>query len=130
MPLPPRRLLLHENPDWFDLSCAGLPGLSWKRPLNGCLSCNSILYCYFLLQSGQRQSRCRFGLDNLHCSAHDSCSEVGDDADLDKCGHCIVNSACFYLELLTCSEIFVKQKRYMSSIDHDCFFVGSASFAP
>jgi len=31
MPLPPRRLLLHINPDWFKLSDANLPRLSWKR---------------------------------------------------------------------------------------------------
>jgi len=31
MPLPPHRLLLHYNPEWFNLSGAGLPRLSWKR---------------------------------------------------------------------------------------------------
>jgi len=31
MPLPPHHLLLHRNPDWFYLSGAGLPRLSWKR---------------------------------------------------------------------------------------------------
>jgi len=31
MPLPPHRLLLRYNPDWFNLSGAGLPRLSWKR---------------------------------------------------------------------------------------------------
>jgi len=31
MPLPPYHLLLHWNPDWFNLSGAGLPRLSWKR---------------------------------------------------------------------------------------------------
>ena len=31
MQLPPRHLLLHIKPDWFNLSGAGLPGLSWKR---------------------------------------------------------------------------------------------------
>ena len=31
MPLPPHHLLLHWNPDWFHLSAAGLPRLSWKR---------------------------------------------------------------------------------------------------
>ena len=30
MPLPPH-LVLHYNPDWFNLSGAGLPRLSWKR---------------------------------------------------------------------------------------------------
>jgi len=30
MPLPPHHLLLHLNPDWFNLSGAGLPGMSWK----------------------------------------------------------------------------------------------------
>ena len=30
MPLPPHHLLLHEKPDWFNLSGAGLPRLSWK----------------------------------------------------------------------------------------------------
>ena len=39
MPLPPHHLLLHQNPNWFTLSGAGLPRLSWeKRPLNGCVS--------------------------------------------------------------------------------------------
>jgi len=38
-PLPPGHLLLHWNPDWFNLSGAGLPRLSWKKMLlNGCLS--------------------------------------------------------------------------------------------
>jgi len=31
MPLPPHHLLLHENPDWFNLSGAGLRRLSWNR---------------------------------------------------------------------------------------------------
>jgi len=31
MPLPPHHLLLRQNPDWFNLSGAGLPRLSWKR---------------------------------------------------------------------------------------------------
>jgi len=31
MPPPPRHLLLHYNPDWFNLSDASLPRLSWKR---------------------------------------------------------------------------------------------------
>jgi len=31
MPLLPHHLLLHENPDWFNLSGASLPKLSWKR---------------------------------------------------------------------------------------------------
>ena len=40
MPLPPHHLLLHSNSDWFKLSGAGLPRLSWKqRPSNWCLSC-------------------------------------------------------------------------------------------
>jgi len=30
MPLPPHHVLLHYNPDWFNLSGASLPGLSWK----------------------------------------------------------------------------------------------------
>jgi len=39
MSLPPHHLLLHEDLDWFNLSGASLPRLSWKkRPLNGCLS--------------------------------------------------------------------------------------------
>jgi len=42
MPLPPDRLLLHLNSDWFNLSGAGLTRLSWKkRPLN--------LYLYLTL---------------------------------------------------------------------------------
>ena len=31
MPLPPHHLLLHYNPDWFNLSGASLPRLSRKR---------------------------------------------------------------------------------------------------
>jgi len=31
MPLPPHRLLLHQNADWFNLSGACLHRLSWKR---------------------------------------------------------------------------------------------------
>ena len=34
LPLPsqtPHRLLRHLNPDWFYLSCTGLPRLSWKK---------------------------------------------------------------------------------------------------
>ena len=31
MPLPPNHLLLHKNPNWFSLSGADLPRLSWKR---------------------------------------------------------------------------------------------------
>ena len=31
MPLPPHHLLLYENRDWFNLSGASLPTLSWKR---------------------------------------------------------------------------------------------------
>jgi len=31
MPLPPYHLLLYYNPEWFCLSVAGLPRLSWKR---------------------------------------------------------------------------------------------------
>jgi len=31
LPLPPRHLLLHSNPDWFNLSGASLARLSWKR---------------------------------------------------------------------------------------------------
>jgi len=38
MPLPPHHFLIHKNPDWFNLSGAGLLRLSWKRPINGCLS--------------------------------------------------------------------------------------------
>jgi len=39
MPLPPRCLLLYEDPEWFNLSGADLSRLSWeKRPLDGCLS--------------------------------------------------------------------------------------------
>jgi len=30
MPMPPHCLILYENPDWFYLSGAGLPRLSWK----------------------------------------------------------------------------------------------------
>jgi len=39
MPPPPHHLLLHLNPEWFGLSGASLPRLSWtKRLLNVCLS--------------------------------------------------------------------------------------------
>jgi len=31
MPLPPHHLLLHENPQWFNLFDADLSRLSWKR---------------------------------------------------------------------------------------------------
>jgi len=34
MSLPPHHLLLHQNPDWFNLHRDGLPRLSWKRPIN------------------------------------------------------------------------------------------------
>jgi len=46
MPLPPLHLLLHEHPEWFNPSGAGLPRLSWsgneavKR-----VSCLSV-WCY------------------------------------------------------------------------------------
>ena len=30
LPLPPHRLLLYSYPEWFNLSGAGLPRLSWK----------------------------------------------------------------------------------------------------
>jgi len=32
-PLPPDHLLLHQNPNWFNLSGAGLPRLSWKKTI-------------------------------------------------------------------------------------------------
>jgi len=39
MSLPHHHLLLHYNPEWFNLSGVGLPGLFWKkRPLNGYLT--------------------------------------------------------------------------------------------
>ena len=31
VPLPPHRLLFHQNLDWFNLSGAGLPRLYWNR---------------------------------------------------------------------------------------------------
>jgi len=31
MPLPPRHLLLHQNPDWFNLSVVCLPGCPGKE---------------------------------------------------------------------------------------------------
>jgi len=31
MPMPPHRLLLHQNPEWFNLSGASFTRLSWKR---------------------------------------------------------------------------------------------------
>ena len=39
--LPPHHLLLHRNPEWFNLSDAGLPRLSWKntvKQVSACLS--------------------------------------------------------------------------------------------
>ena len=36
MPLTPRHLLLHENPDWFNLSVAGLRRLSLMPLLHVC----------------------------------------------------------------------------------------------
>jgi len=38
MTLPPRHFLLHQNPDWFNLSDAGLCSCFGKEELNGCLS--------------------------------------------------------------------------------------------
>jgi len=32
-PLPPRHLLLHGSPDWFNLSDAGLPGCPGKEAI-------------------------------------------------------------------------------------------------
>jgi len=34
MSLPPLHLLLHQNPDWFNLHRDSLPRLSWKRPIS------------------------------------------------------------------------------------------------
>jgi len=45
MPLPPHRLLLHWNPDWCNLSGAGLPWLLW--PLTRCLVRLSDCYISF-----------------------------------------------------------------------------------
>jgi len=52
MPLPPHHLLLHQNPDWFNLSGPGLPMLFWKRPLNQCFYTHRITklqmqICYY-----------------------------------------------------------------------------------
>ena len=33
MPLPLQHLLIHENLDWFNLSGASLPSLSWKKAI-------------------------------------------------------------------------------------------------
>jgi len=38
-------LLFHWNPEWFCLSGAGLPGLSWKKPLNRCSSEKTADHC-------------------------------------------------------------------------------------
>jgi len=40
MPLPPHHLLLQWNPEWFTFLVPAYPGLSWKRPLNRCISIN------------------------------------------------------------------------------------------
>jgi len=40
MPLPPRHLLLHSNLDWFNLSDAGLPRLSWKKGRRTVVCCS------------------------------------------------------------------------------------------
>jgi len=29
----PQHFLLHQNPEWFNLSIAGLPRLLWKKPV-------------------------------------------------------------------------------------------------
>jgi len=38
MSLPPHRLLLQQNPEWFTFLVAIYPGCPGKRPLNGCSS--------------------------------------------------------------------------------------------
>jgi len=43
IPLPARHLLLHPNPEWFNLSGAGLRRLSWKRGRYRCLSCDHLV---------------------------------------------------------------------------------------
>ena len=37
MPLPPRHLLLQQNPEWFILLVPAYPGCPGKRPLNVCV---------------------------------------------------------------------------------------------
>jgi len=43
-PLPPRHLLLHKNPEWFNVSGAALPRMSWKTGHQ-----MGVLYCHMLL---------------------------------------------------------------------------------
>ena len=47
LPLPPHHLLLHSNPDWFNLSDAVLPILSWKRGMGVC-ECHNYLVLLLL----------------------------------------------------------------------------------
>jgi len=54
MPLHPKpNLLPYLNPDWFYLSGAGLPRLSWKRGVKWVyihkLSCDSVCETYFVV---------------------------------------------------------------------------------
>ena len=44
MPLPPRHLLLQQNPEWFILLVPAYPGCPGKRPLNGCV-CVCVCVC-------------------------------------------------------------------------------------
>ena len=57
MPLPPRHLLLQQNPEWFILLVPAYPGCPGKRPLNGCVCVyielqivsillNNVMLCY------------------------------------------------------------------------------------
>jgi len=39
MPLPPHRLLLHENPDWFNLSMLAYPGCPGKEAVKWASVC-------------------------------------------------------------------------------------------
>jgi len=60
MPLPPRHLLLHQNPDWFNLSGAGLPRLSWKLligwPISShCLNFPDLSTLHYLVHTSLNQ---------------------------------------------------------------------------
>jgi len=47
LPLLPHHSLLHKNPDWFNLSGAGLPGCPGKQAVKQMSVCYGPLYNYF-----------------------------------------------------------------------------------
>ena len=66
MPLPPRHLLLQQNPEWFILLVLAYPGCLGKRPLNECSCClfhqiNASKCCH--ITSG---TICRFSPAKFH----------------------------------------------------------------